>query len=108
MYKPRELILDILEKDGVDILKIYLNHQSIESAAEEIGVGRNTLQRWLQGKGKTRGRTASCFLCEDKVERLRVLYYKEGLSVKKICERLGVSNSCFYTYIRANRKAREV
>jgi transposase len=107
MYKPKELILDILEQGGVDVVKIYLNHPSIESAADEIGVSRSTLQRWLQGKVKTRGSASRCFLCEDKVKRLRFLYYEEGLGVKKICQRLGVSNSCFYSYIRANRRVRE-
>jgi len=97
-------ILDYLENDGIDIAQIYDQNCSIEIAAEKIGVGRMTLQRWLVEKGIPRKpKTGKPPLNHYKISAIRKMY-RDGVSTRTIRSALNVSFCSIYTYVEPNRK----
>ena len=97
-------ILDYLEADGIDIAQIYNQSPCMETAAEKIGVGRMTLQRWLVENGIPRKpKTGRPPLNNYKISDLRKMY-RDGVSVRTIRRALNVSMYSIYNYVEPNRK----
>jgi len=97
-------ILDVLEADGIDVAQIYNQSPCMETAAEKIGVGRMTLQRWLVEKGIPRKpRTGKPPLNHYKIVAIRRMY-RDGVSVRTIRSALNVSLCSIYSYVEPNRK----
>ncbi len=91
-------ILDDLADDGYDIYKIYLEAGGMQTAADKIGVARNTLLVWLKFNNLdlvyAKGRRKMPSSIREKIRQLRL----QSLKVITICKRLGISHTTVQRY----------